>query len=129
MQYNTRQREILINFFNSNHDKSFSAEEIAETLKDMDISVSAVYRNLAELEKDGKIKKISKSGTRKAYFQFVDCDECKEHLHITCTKCGKTTHLPDVDSIMIVQNVLHNTKFNIDKKNTVLYGLCDKCSK
>lgn len=129
MQYNTKQREILISFFEANHDKCFCAEEIVEALKNSDISISAVYRNLSELESDKKIRKIVKSGTRKAFYQFLDCDECKDHLHITCTKCGKTSHLGVNESIFIAENVLKNAKFNIDKNNTVLYGLCDKCSK
>lgn len=129
MQYNTKQRELLLKFFNDNHDKTFSAEQIIEALKQSDISISAVYRNLSSLEKEGKIKKVTKSSSRKAYYQFLDCSECREHLHITCTKCGKTTHLPDTDCMLITQNILHNSKFNIDKNNTILYGLCDKCSK
>ena len=119
----------VLRYVNANHDKSFSAKEIADGLKDMNISISAVYRNLVDLEKEGKIRKVAKSGTREAFYQFIDCDECKEHLHITCTKCGKTTHLPDADSAMIIQKVLNKTNFDIDKNNTILYGVCDKCKK
>lgn len=127
MQYNTKQREVLMNFFESHHDQSFSAEEIAGQLKNDAISLSAVYRNLVDLEKDGKIRKVVKSGIRKAFYQFVDCDECKGHLHLTCTKCGKTEHLPDADSNEIVKSVLQNSNFNLDSDSTVLYGICGKC--
>lgn len=129
MQYKTKQREILINFFENNHDKCFSAEEIAKELNNTNISVSAVYRNLSELEKDGKIRKITKNGTIKSFYQFVDCDECKDHLHLTCIQCGKTSHLDINESAVIAKNILKNARFNIDKNNTILYGLCDKCNK
>ncbi len=129
MQYNTKQREVLIKFFESHHDQSFSAEEIADQLKNEKISISAVYRNLADLEQDGKIRKVAKSGTHKAFYQFVDCDECKGHLHLTCTKCGKTEHLPDDDSNEIVKSVLQKSNFNLDSDNTILYGVCEKCRK
>ncbi len=129
MQYNTKQREVLMSFFESHHDQAFSAEEIAEQLKSEKISISAVYRNLAELEKDGKIRKNIKSGNRKIFYQFVDCDECKGHLHLTCTKCGKTEHLPDADSNKIVKSVLQNSNFNLDSDSTILYGVCEKCRK
>ena len=107
-------KKMWIDFFESHHDQSFSAEEIINQLKNDEISISAVYRNLAELEKDGKIRKNIKSGNRKIFYQFVDCDECKGHLHLTCTKCGKTEHLPDADSNEIVKSVLQNSNFNLD---------------
>lgn len=129
MQYNTKQRGVLIDFFESRHDQSFSAEEIVNQLKNDTISISAVYRNLTDLEKDGKIKKIAKSGTRKAFYQFVDCDECKGHLHLTCTICGKTEHLDDGNSHQIAKAVLQNSNFNLDSASTVLYGICGKCHK
>ncbi len=129
MQYNTKQREVLMSFFESHHDQAFSAEEIAHQLKNNSISISAVYRNLADLEKDGKIRKIAKSGTHKAFYQFVDCDECKGHLHLTCMKCGKTEHLDDGDSHQIAKTVLQNSNFNLDSDSTILYGICEKCRK
>ena len=129
MQYKTKQREVLIDFFESHHDQAFSAEEIASQLKNKAISISAVYRNLAELEKDGKLRKVAKRGTRKVFYQFVDCDECKGHLHLTCTKCGKTEHLDDVDSHQIVKAVLQNSNFNLDSGSTILYGICGRCRK
>lgn len=127
MSYNTKQREILLDFFNKNHDKSFSAKEIASMLDGMNISVSAVYRNLSELEKNGKVRKTSKNGSRDAYYQYVDCEDCKGHLHLSCTKCGSTTHLDDNQTKILLDVVASNANFNIDKNSTVLYGLCKKC--
>ena len=126
MEYNTKQREILLNFFNNNKDSLFSADEIVEKLKNKDISTSAVYRNLCDLEKGGKVRKSIKSGSRKAYYQFVDCDDCHNRLHISCTKCGKTSHL-DENKTMVLSQMLESMDFNIDKNSTVLYGLCEDC--
>lgn len=127
MQYNTKQREVLLEFFENHHDQSFSAETIVEQLKHDVISISAVYRNLADLEKAGKIRRVAKRGTRKAFYQFVACDECKGHLHLTCTKCGQTKHLDDDNSHQIVKSVLQNSNFNLDSDSTVLYGVCENC--
>ena len=126
MEYNTKQREILLDFFNNNRDTVLSADEIVEKLKNNNISTSAVYRNLSDLEKNGKLRKTSKSGSRKAYYQFVDCDDCNGHLHLSCTKCGKTTHLDD-DKAKLISKMLENSNFNIDKNSTVLYGTCENC--
>lgn len=129
MLYSTKQREILLNFFSENPDKNFSAEEIAEQLKDQEISLSAVYRNLSELEIAGKVRKTAKSGSRKSFFQYVDLDDCKGHLHLSCKECGKTLHLDDESATVLVQNVLKNANFCVDKDSTILFGICENCEK
>ena len=129
MSYQTEQRKILLDFFNKNKDKIFSAEEISNKLKNENISVSAVYRNLSDLEKSGKVRKTAKNGDRKSYYQFVDCDSCKGHLHMSCKKCGQTLHLGEEETNLIMNNLMKNAKFCIDKDSTVLYGLCEKCEK
>ena len=129
MLYSTKQREILLNFFSKNPDKNFSAEEIAKQLKNQDISLSAVYRNLSELEKMGKVRKTAKSGSRKSFFQYVDLDDCKGHLHLSCKECGKTLHLDDNSANILVQNILKNANFNVDKDSTILFGICKNCDK
>lgn len=128
MEYKTKQREILLKFFSDNEDKVFSAEEISKELSGLKISQSAVYRNLNDLENHGKVKRIAKAGSRQAFYQFVDLDDCKGHLHMSCKKCGKTTHLDDKDA-EILTDALKNAKFKIDNDSTILYGVCDNCDK
>lgn len=127
MAYNTKQREILIKFFSNNHDRSFSAEDIYETLKTENISLSAIYRNLSVLEKDGKLRKTTKHGTTKAFYQYVDPEKCEGHMHISCTKCGKTEHLSQREESTLLSSVLKNENFSIDTNNTIIYGVCKKC--
>ena len=127
MVYSTKQRKIIIDFFNQNLDKSFSAEELSNALCDKDVSESAVYRNLNELEKEGRVRRLTKPNSKKSFYQFVDCDECKGHLHMACTKCGQTIHLCDKQSEKLIEDVLKNSNFAIDKNSTVLYGICKNC--
>ena len=129
MSYQTEQRKILLDFFSKNKDKIFSAEEISNKLKDSNISVSAVYRNLNSLEKSGKVRKSAKSGDTRAYYQYVDCDSCKGHLHMSCKKCGKTLHLNNADETLLINRVLQNSNFEINTNDTVLYGVCKNCKK
>ena len=129
MSYKTQQREILINFLKENHNKNFSVDEISKALENYDISVSAIYRNLCELENDGQVKKISKSGTRKAFYQFVGDDACKGHLHLTCEKCGQTVHLDSDATSTISNELLQNASFSLDEHSTVLIGTCKDCAK
>lgn len=125
--YNTQQRQILLDFFAAHIDESVSTAEVIEGLKGCKISDSAVYRNLLLLEKDGKIRRISKTGDRKTYYQYIDSEECKGHIHISCIKCGKTTHISGRASKLLAQNLKEEDDFIIDNNETVIYGLCKKC--
>ncbi len=127
VKYETKQRQILVDFFKENLDKSFSVEDVYGGIKDRNISLSAVYRNVVELEKLGKLKKVIKDNTKKSFYQFIDCKECKNQLHLRCVKCGRCEHLASDLSHNIVAEIFSNTKFLIDKNETVLYGLCSKC--
>lgn len=127
MAYKTHQRQTLLTFFEDHPDHSFSVTEIAEALKDQGISISAIYRNLAELEKDNRVRKTTRSGSREAYYQILDCDHCRGHIHMHCMECGKTTHLEEKEADALL-NVLGDTNFSVDTGATVLYGVCGECS-
>lgn len=73
MIYSTEQRNILLSFLSENPDKMFSARQIESGLAGKGISKSAIYRNLAELEAEEKIRRCSKPGSREMFYQFYDC--------------------------------------------------------
>ncbi len=125
--YNTKQRKTLLDFFESRADKTVSACEVAENLRDSGISRSAVYRNLAALEKDGKIRRVVKVGERVAYYQYAAHEHCKNKIHISCMKCGKTKHISSEMANIIAKNIILEDEFVIDKEETVLYGICKDC--
>ncbi|MBQ0051223.1 MAG: transcriptional repressor [Treponema sp.] len=127
MTYNTEQRSVLLSFLSTNPDKTFSAKEIVAALAESQISKSAVYRNLADLESENKIKKVSKNGSREAFYQFVDISECKNHIHLSCTKCGMIFHMEDDAARKLVHTMEENSGFEISVGETTLYGVCKKC--
>jgi len=129
MAYNTKQLKILLHFFQSHHDEWLSAEEIAKGLGDTDISISTIYRKLSALEKAGQLRKSTHAASNTSYYQYIDADKCQSHLHLCCTSCGKTTHLSDDESKLLTGHILQNANFNVDNRNTILYGLCKKCNK
>ena len=128
MIYNTEQRNLLLTFLKENPDKKFSAKEIEAALSDKNISRSAVYRNLQDLEKDGKIKRYSKSGSRETYFQYYDLQCCKNHIHLSCIKCGKIFHMENEIADTLINKVSLLEGFEINKGETTLYGLCKSCN-
>lgn len=126
-EYVTEQRRLLLDFLHSNPDRQFTAREIAAHLAGRNVSVSAVYRNLARLEKSGEISRSVKDGRREMYYSCVGADCCRERIHLTCMKCGGTFHMDSTVSERILSDVAGVDGFRIDKCKTVLYGICRHC--
>ncbi len=127
MNYSTEQRNSLLFFLSENPDKMFSAKQIEEALDGKEISKSAIYRNLAELESEGKIKRSSKSGSREAFYQFFDCSSCRTHIHLSCQKCGKIFHLDDSAAESLVSSIEKNAGFAVSLGESTLVGICRSC--
>lgn len=129
MTYKTEQRNLLLNFLQTTPDTMFSAQEIAQALQNKKISRSAVYRNLAELESEGKIKRVTKEGSRQSYYQYYDLQACRNHIHMSCTNCGKIFHMENQLADNLMKTLESSEGFEIDKGKTTLYGLCKECQK
>ena len=126
-KYHTRQRKALLSYLSGHPDEMLSAQEIADALDGESISLSAVYRNLADLEAEGKVRRNHKGSIREIYFQYMDSDACKNCLHLSCTKCGRTFHMDTREAEQFVDAVAKLDGFAIDKRETVLYGVCETC--
>lgn len=128
-KYMTKQRKALLAFLSAHADEELSARQLETALSDVGVSISAVYRNLSDLEKEGKIRRVSKSGVREVLYQYIDSDVCRGFLHLSCEKCGKTYHMNMRGTEMLMNSVEQSDKFFINKANTVLYGVCKDCRK
>ena len=125
-KYLTKQRKLLIEYLSRHTDESLSAGEIAEALADQ-ISKSAVYRNLADMEAEGRLRRVASGGSREAVYQYIDEHACRSALHLSCKKCGKTMHMEKEIADALVQSVAASDNFSIDKGDTVIYGVCADC--
>lgn len=125
-KYMTKQRKLLIEYLSGHTDESISANQIASELSDK-ISKSAVYRNLADMESEGNLRRVADNNSREVIYQYVDKEKCGECLHLSCKKCGKTYHMNMKAADSLVNNVSKNERFMIDKEKTVLYGVCKDC--
>lgn len=125
--YATKQREILGDFLKKNSDKLLTVAMIYQGVRDSGISKSAVYRNIAALEKEKLVQRCSVEGKNEAYFRYLGGEACRNHLHITCTKCGKTVHLQENVSGKIAELINGTSDFMTDIGETTIYGTCDKC--
>lgn len=131
-KYNTKQREILIDYLETIPGEHFTAGDICDYFKsrDMPIGQSTVYRRLEELVDEGLINKYNLSSTGPACFEYLgkhshcDGETC---FHCKCEKCGKLIHLHCDDLIAIQDHLLSRHNFSLDPVRTVFYGLCDDC--
>lgn len=125
-KYMTRQRKALLGFLGAHTDELLSAREIADAL---DISLSAVYRNLAALENEGVLRRGGVNGVREATYQYIGAETCRDCLHLSCTKCGRTFHMSASGAERLQRDALRSDEFRIDRSETVLYGVCRECRK
>ena len=128
-KYLTRQRKRLLEYLSEHTDEQISARQIAEDLAADQISISAVYRNISALEEEGLLKRSVREGTREVFYQYIASEECKDSLHLACRICGKSIHLGQQEATQLIRGTLESTGFQIDKTETILYGVCADCRK
>ena len=108
--YNTKQRRALLAFLGEHPDE-----------------LSAVYRNLAQLEAEEKVRRSAKSGSHEAFYQYLDAKGCKGALHMSCVKCGKTFHMASGNAALFAKHLAQSEQFTLDAADTILYGTCSDC--
>ena len=128
-RYSTRQRDVLLGFLDEHAHESLTAKQIAEGLSDEKISLSAVYRNLSELDKAGKVRKVTQSGARDALYRYVAASSCHGLVHLSCKSCGRTFHLENEMTEQMVDHFKSSIHFTITPADTVIYGICQFCEK
>lgn len=125
--YSTAQRKAMLAFLEQHPDELLSAQQIAAGLKGETISQSAVYRNLAILEQEEKVRRCSKSGSRTVFYQYIDSEHCRGALHMTCLKCGRTFHMAQPNAELFARHLAQSEAFTLNPTDTVLYGTCGNC--
>ncbi len=128
-KYLTKQRKHLLDFLSEHTDETLSTGQIAEALSGKGISTSAIYRNLAALEQEGKLKRSVKPGSQEAFYRYTDDKDCRGHLHLSCLRCGKTVHVEEAETDALAHRLAKNEGFELDRTDTVLYGICAACRK
>ena len=128
-EYMTKQRRALVGFFEHHPHEAFAAAQIAASDECSGISVSTVYRNLSAMESEGKVIKLTRTGSREVYYRFADAHDCHGKLHLSCKSCGKTCHVDAETAEKLMDALKRNEQFTLDKDETILYGVCNECKK
>lgn len=128
-EYKTNNRTKIMAYLVANKDRTVSVKDIDLHLREQNcpVNLTTIYRYLDKLERDGDLIKYADNG-EKATYQYADRRRrCGEHLHLKCVSCGMIFHL-DCDFMdEISAHVLEHHGFQLQCKNSVLYGLCQNC--
>ena len=128
--YNTKTRQLILDYLINNRQHAVSASNILEHLEAQGANPNptTVYRYLDKLAKDGTvIKYVAEKGCQAAY-QYVEPGRgCEQHLHLKCVKCGKIIHLECHFMEEISHHIEESHGFTLQCKNSILYGVCKEC--
>ena len=128
--YHTKQKDIILELLQKNHDNHMTAEQMLSTLKDehTPVSKATLYRFLDCMVENGEVKKFNLDNSASCY-QYVGehNDQCTYHLK--CNSCGKVFHVDDTVINKMNSKIEKNCDFKIDKDRTVFYGICGSCNK
>lgn len=129
MSYQTTQRVQLYHFLKQHPHSYFTVKQLAQALAETgaDISISAIYRNLSQLSKNGSIKKTVSKDHREVFYRYTDSSMCRNEIHAVCTVCGKLFHLRHSLSEHLQQQLILQNDFLLDKSKTIISGICKEC--
>lgn len=129
-EYNTKQKQILTDYFSENSNRQFSVNEVARDVGEKGIGKSTVYRQISNMCNEGILKRFRGKNGKSVLYQYLGANtHCDKHFHLKCTECGELIHL-DCDSIMrFTKHIDDSHGFRVNIADTVLYGVCKKCSR
>ncbi len=131
-RYKTRQREVLLGYFETVPGVHLTAAEVLLQLRARGESIgqSTVYRQLESLVDEGLLKKYIVDESSPACFEYVDPDshgDAESCFHCKCEKCGRLIHLHCGEMDHMQAHLILEHSFQLDMQRTVLYGLCEQC--
>ncbi|MBE5938267.1 MAG: Fur family transcriptional regulator [Lachnospiraceae bacterium] len=131
--YNTLQRRELVEFLVNHSNNQYTVEEIAKELEahsgqEKKIGKSTVYRLMGKLLEEGVVRRTVKGNSRHFVYQYAGGVTCAHHLHMKCRECGRILHMNDEESRNLMVMLQESSSFNLDIRETLLLGQCDRCS-
>ena len=129
--YNTKTRQLILDYLVANRQHAVSAANILEELQRQNAAANptTVYRYLDKLASEQRVMKYVADKGEKAVYQYVGEDRhCHEHLHLKCVQCGRILHLDChfMDDVRGHLQAEHG--FALQCESSILYGICRSCS-
>lgn len=123
--YKTKQRDEIVEFFNSHRGKCYSAKELIKS-GEVSSGEATIYRTLSKLANQGILKKFTDGDA--ACYQLNESEECSRHFHLKCERCGKLIHMDCDFMAEMSRHIEQSHNFCVDIGKTVIYGLCGECA-
>ena len=124
MQRHSRQRDAILENLCSRYDHP-TAEDLYFSLKPKmpALSLATVYRNLSQLETDGKVIRIGSGGTAR-YDGNVNL-----HYHLSCLGCSGVVDIFLDDDCGLTEKAAKSFNGTIISHSVLFTGYCSDCSK
>lgn len=130
-EYSTRQKREMMQYLSGHGLEHYTVDGFAEAMKQEGIAVgkTTVYRFLESLAEQGKARKYQSAQGSVSFYQYVEDDSnCDAHFHLMCTQCGALFHVDCAYMSQLSGHIHAAHGFIIDPRQTVLMGVCAKCS-
>ena len=132
--YKTKQGTQLLAYLRSTKGGHTTVNDISAYFhaQGTPIGMATIYRQLDRLVESGMVNKYNLSQSSSAFFEYVDREEsCHQQtcFHCKCQACGILIHLKCGEMEEMQHHLLKGHGFSLDPVHTVLYGLCQGCTK
>ncbi len=118
----------LVEFFEKNKGKHYTAKALFQEISQTDHSVSSpsIYRLLKILESKNKIQRLATPDGANIY----EMTDGKQHDHLVCSRCSKTIPLYEERIDNFLNSIARENNTQIEKRNLVIYVSClgNQCS-
>lgn len=123
MSKSTIQKTLVLASVRKLRNHATADEVYQDVRKDYpNISKGTVYRNLNDLDEEGKIKKRAFLGSVDRYDHITS-----DHYHIVCERCGKAFDV-DMDYMKDLEQSIKDTHgFKFLGHDIVFRGICPEC--
>lgn len=127
--YKTKQKDAVLKYLMEHKDCHVTVNQISDnfTKMGMSVGVTTIYRHLEKLLEEGFVRKYTVDGTTGACFQYADDQQCREHFHLMCEKCGCLIHLECAHLTELSEHIFREHGFQVNPFRTVFYGTCQQC--
>lgn len=128
--YVTRPRNLILEYITSQKDRQFSATDVYNFLlsRKCQVNLVTVYRNLDKMLQEGILLHYKYTDQNCSMYQYAEkAENCENHLHLKCKKCGKVIHLECSFMEEISRHLMEHHGFQIDCKESAITGICEAC--
>ena len=128
--YKTKQKVTITNEIKSMGDRHFTVDGICEKLaaKGETAGRTTVYRLLERLSDDGVLRKFAMPQGDSVCYQYIgEHNNCREHFHLKCEKCGSLIHMDCHEMNELAKHIKNHHGFSLNPFKTVIYGVCEAC--